>query len=288
MKHKIFMTILCLLPKKLAHKILYKKKMGKRLNLKEPQDFNEKIQYLIVNKYGKKEAKLADKNLVKKYVKQLNINNLLIPKTYNIYINANEINIDELPEKFVLKCNNGSGDVFICNSKDEFCEHFEDIKKILNKNVSSDFSKVCLEYHYSYIEPCIIAEEYLNDKLHKNPLDYKFYCFNGKVKSILVCSNREKKLKLDDFDLEWNNLDYTYDKYKSNEKIEKPKKLQEMINIAEQLSKDMPFVRVDLYEINEKIYFGEYTFSPAGGLIYYYKEDALNKLGKLIDLNNYN
>lgn len=287
MKHEVFMNILWHLPRSMAHKILYRKRMNKKLDLKNPKDFNEKIQWLIVNEYGKREAELADKNLVKEYVRNLKIENLFIPKTYKIYSNANEIKLNELPEKFVLKSNNGSGDVFICTSKDKFYNNINKVRTILNKNISSNFAKMHLEYQYSYIKPCIIAEEYLNDKIHKNPLDYKFYCFNGKVSSVLVCSNREDGLKFDDFDLEWNDLDYTFLENKSNQKIEKPKKLQQMIKIAEELSKDIPFVRIDLYEINEKIYFGEYTFSPAAGLISHYKEEALIKLGNLLDIDLY-
>ena len=194
--------------------------------------------------------------------------------------------MDELPDKFVLKCNHGSGRVYICKDKNTF--DLENIRSELNRELKRDFAKVNLEYHYSFIKPVIIAEEYLDDGVHKNPIDYKFYCFNGKAESILVCSNRENELKLNDFDLNWNELDYTFEKYRSNEKLKRPTKLREMIRIAEELSCGMPFVRVDLYEINRKIYFGEYTFTPAAGMIYYYKQKALRCLGDKINLEDYN
>lgn len=285
MKHRIFMIILGLLPKEVAHKILYKKIVGKKLNLKKPEDLNEKIQYLILYMYGLKESNLSDKYLVKEYVEKLNISNLNIPKTYKIYQKAEDINIDDLPDKFVLKCNHGSGNVQICQSKQNFDINLA--KKILKKTLKTDFSKTLLEYHYSEIKPLIIAEEYLDDSKNKNPLDYKFYCYDGIVKSILVCSERDKQLRLDDFDLNWDKLDYTHKEYKSSKEIEKPKHLEQMIEIASKLSKGIPFVRVDLYEIEDKIYFGEYTFTPCGGVIKYYKEEALQELGKGIDLNKY-
>ena len=206
----------------------------------------------------------------------------MIPKTYEVYNDVSKINLDNLPEKFVLKCNHGSGKVFICTSKKDF--EFEKVKVELEKALKSNFAKESLEYHYSLIERCIIAEEYLDDNVNKNPIDYKFYCFNGKVESILVCSERDKELRLDDFDLNWNKLDYTYEKYKSKKELKKPERLNDMIEIASELSKGHAFVRIDLYEINGNIYFGEYTFSPAAGCIYYYKENALNRLGKLVEL----
>lgn len=264
------------------HKRFFKKRIGKDLDLKNPKDFNEKIQWLILNRYGVKEAKLADKELVKEYVKQLKIPNLKVPKTLATYNDVSEIDINKLPDKFVLKCNHFSGNVFICKDKKEF--DFDLAKKKLDEVLKRNFADINLEYHYSYIKPLIIAEEYLNDGIHKNPIDYKFYCFDGEPESILVCSNREKKLKLNDFDLDWNELDYTTDEYRSKERFKRPKRLKEMTKIAKQLSSGIPFVRVDLYEINGDIYFGEYTFTPAAGVIRYYKQEALDYFGSKIDL----
>lgn len=282
----LYMDILYLLPKRIAHKLLYKKRIGRKLALDNPKNLNEKIQYLILNKYGDKEGKLADKQSVKSYVERLQVGNLLIPRTIKIYKTVDDIDTKELPEKFVLKCNHGSGVVFICKDKENF--DLDGAKKSLKKCLKQNFAKTALEYHYSTISPVIIAEEYLDDGKHKNPIDYKIYCFNGKAESILVCSNRENKLKLNDFDLDWNELDYTTPEFRSSEKFEKPKHLKEMIMIAEQLSKGIPFVRIDLYEIGDKIYFGEYTFTPAAGLIQYYKQKALDRLGEKLDLNWYN
>lgn len=280
---KIFSELLWVLPKQLAHKILYRKVMHEKLNLNNPKDINQKLHYLMIYKYGKMEAELSDKNLVKKYVKKLNIDSLNIPKTLAIYKNADFIDINKLPEKFVLKCNHGSGDVFICTNKNKF--NIKQAKKVLNKCLNENFAKMNLEYHYQYIEPVIIAEEYLDDKINRNPIDYKFFCFSGKVDSILVCSNRETSLNRAVYDTNWNNLKSFK---KNNPEMKSPQKLQEMVKIAEKLSSKFGFVRVDLYEINGQIYFGEFTFTPAAGFMNGYRKEVLESWGEKLDLTLYN
>ena len=278
---KILKDIRYILPKKLAHKMLYKNVMNKKLNLKEPKDFNEKIQYLMLYKYGELETKLADKYKVREYIENKGYKDILT-KLYGVYHSPENINVKKLPNEFVIKTNHGYGNVFICYDKEKF--KLEDCKKKLKKALKGNFAKSQLEYHYSPIKPLIICEEYINDGNGKNPLDYKIYCFNGKPECILMCSNREKELKLDYYDLEWNYLDYARDEYKSNKRIEKPKNLNRMIEIASELSKDMSFVRVDLYNVDGKIYFGELTFTPAAGMVKYNTQEALDYLGKLIKL----
>lgn len=283
---KIKKEILWYMPKSYAHKKIYKQKIGKDLNLSNPVDFNEKLQYLMIYKYGKKEGYLADKLAVKEYVMKKKIPNLYIPKTIKIYKNAKEIRLEELPDKFVLKCNHSSGNVMICNDKRHF--DFNGAKEILEATRKKNFAKVWFEYHYNYIKPLIYAEEYLDQNASKNPLDFKIYCTKGKAQSILVCSERDIKLRLNEFDLEWNDLKLTKEEWRNPHSIPKPKNLSKMIKIAETLAQDLPFVRVDLYEINNKIYFGELTFSPAAGICDYYDEESLIEHGKLIDLNDYN
>lgn len=273
--------ILWHMPKKMAHQLCYERDMKKKLNLAPPKDFNEKIQWLMLNEYDERYGKLADKYLVRNYVGKIRPD--ILTKLYGVYDNALDIDFDKLPQKFVLKTNHGSGKVYICTDKKIF--NVQTCVNDLNKQLKENFAKVSLEYHYKYIKPKIICEEYLDDGKNLNPIDYKFYCFNGNAECVLVCSNRDKKLKLDYYDLDWNYLNYSKDEYKSGVKFEKPKKLKEMIKIAEQLSKEFVFVRVDLYEINGKIYFGELTFTPAAGRIYYNTQSSLNYLGGLIDLS---
>lgn len=278
---KIF---LYLLPKNIGRRLFYRVVMKKKLNLNNPKDFNEKINWLIVYEHGEKEGKLADKHLVKDIIINQDIPNLHVPKTYKVYNDANEINLDDLPDQFVLKCNHACEDVFICTDKKTF--NLDEAKEVLNKKLKMNYAFETLEYHYKYIVPVIMAEEYLTDSINKNPIDYKFYCFNGKAENILICSNRDEELKLDDFDLEWNLRDYTFPEYKSNREFIKPKNLDEMIEIAEKLSQDHIFVRVDLYNINGKIYFGELTFTPFNGIINYYRQETLDLLGDKLKLPN--
>lgn len=279
---KMYMNILYyIFSKKDAHRILYYKNFKKKLDIDNPKNFNEKIQWLIVNKYGTKEAELTDKYLVREYIKKRGYENILT-KVYGVYENVDDIDINRLPDKFVLKANNGSGNVCICQNKEEF--KFNESKKILKKEIRKNYAKELLEYHYKYIKPKIICEEYLEENNKKNPLDYKFYCYDGKVECILLCSEREKELKLDYYDLEWNYLNYSKEKYRSTKKINKPQNLKNMVQIASDLSLGFPFVRIDLYNLNGKIYFGEMTFTPAAGLVYYNTEEALVKLGNHIKI----
>ena len=278
---KLLKEILYRMPPKTAHKILYYYTFKKRLNLKNPQNFNEKLQYLIVNEYDEVQTRLADKYLLHKYIDEKGYNELL-PKLYGVYDNADEINFDELPNKFVLKTNHGSGEIFVCKNKNKF--DIEKTKEKLNKSLKTNFAKQSLEYHYAKIKPKIICEQYLEDGKNELPIDYKFYCFNGKADCILICSNRSEKLKLDYYDLNWSKKDYSTKEYKSGKDFEKPKNLEKMIEIAEKLSKEFKFVRVDLYNINGKIYLGELTFTPAAGLIKYNTDEALNRWGKMLKL----
>lgn len=282
MLNKLLLIILKLCPKDVAHKILFYKYMGKKLNLNNPKTLNEKIHWLIIYYYGQKEAKLTDKHQVKDYVNSLKIENLIVPKTYFTISDATDIDINSFPDKFVLKCNHGSGDVFICRDKMNF--DMSSALKKLTKLKKEDFSNKLLEYHYSYIEPLIMVEELLDDNKNLVPLDYKFFCYNGYVDSVMVCSERGDKTKIDFFDKDGNHLDYSKKEKWSNQKIVLPDNLKLMFEIASKLSRGFPFVRVDLYNIQEKIYFGELTFTPAAGLSTSYNETGDKHLGSFLDI----
>lgn len=279
---KLYRTILWILPKKIAHKIFYKRIMNKKLDLKNPKDFNEKIQYMMLNTYGERETICSDKYLVREYVEKKGYKNLLT-KLYKVYDKVDEIKLEELPDKFVLKTNHSSGSVIICKDKKHF--DIENAKVVLSKVLKQNFSKQSLEYHYSKIKRKIICEEYIEpEDSALMPNDYKIYCFDGKAICTLVCSEREEELKLDYYDLNWKYLNYSTDEYKSYKTIEKPIKYDEMIEIAERLSEGFPYVRVDLYNVKEKIYFGELTFTPAAGVTKYNTQEALDYFGELIKI----
>ena len=140
------------------------------------------------------------------------------------------------------------------------------------------------ELHYTKIKPRIIIEKYLCDENDKMPLDYKFYCMNGEIECILVCSERDEKLKLSYYNQKWERLNYEKKEWSSKKNIEKPKKLKEMIEISKKLSKEFPFVRVDLYCNSEQIIFGELTFTPACCCAPYYNEFSNIELGKKLKI----
>ena len=259
--------------------------MGEKLDLKNPKTLNEKIQWLIINRYGIKEANLSDKVLSKKILKNKNIDKLEFPKTLYCIENVKKENINELkeklPDRFVLKCNHGSGNVFVCQNKNEF--DFKGKLNILKKDLKKDYSRNFLEYHYALIKPRIFFEEYLDDSFNPVPLDYKFFCFNGEAKVVMVCSGRKNgKYDATFFDENWNTLNYST--HPSKQKIVKPTNLSKMFEIASELSKDSTFVRIDLYNINGKIYFGEMTFTPAAGMSKTYTDEADRIMGDMLKL----
>ena len=273
--------IIAKLPPELAHRIFYYINLKEDLNLKHPTNFNEKIHYLMLYVHGEKEAKLADKYLVRKYLEKKGLKNLA-PKLYGIFNSADEIDFDALPNKFVLKCNHGCGDIEFCENKSTF--DIEKAREHLSTALADDFSTHNLEPHYHHINRKIICEELLPSKPGHRPNDYKIYCFDGKPKFILVCSERETNLRLDYFDLDWSYLPYSKPEFRSTKKINKPKNLEKMIEIAKTLSQGFPYVRIDLYNINGKIYFSEMTFTPAAGKTDYNTDDALLLFGSLLRL----
>lgn len=236
---------------------------SEKIDWKNPKTFNEKIQVFKISKEAEMLWPYVDKVEVRKYIKKTIGEEYLIP-IIGIYNNANEINFDKLPKKFVLKTNHGSGWNIICNDKSslDWFKERENVNEWLSKNFYSDYWR---ERVYKLIKPKLIIEEYIGPE-NSNPVDYKFYCFNGKPLFLRTFKDREKNIKKNTFDINWKPLNFSIDKPNSKTIIEKPSKLKEMVTISQKLSKYFKFVRVDLYCIKNKIYFGELTFTPANGL----------------------
>ena len=272
----------------LSSKVIYRLHTKKKLNLVNPTLFNEKLMYLKLHDYKNNQLVIdcSDKIKVREYLKSYDLDNLLT-EIYGIYDDAKLIDFSKLPKKFALKCNHGCGYNIICVDKKKL--DINDSVKRLNKWKNTTFGYETCEPHYFKIKPLIYAEEYIATSDGIMPNDYKIYCFNGVPKIILVCSERESGLKLTFFDLDWHELDYVTDKYKSSKKIKKPKKLDEMIKYATKLSQPFKFVRVDFYENNEgRVIFGELTFTPARCSAEYYNEKGNKELGELLDLKKQN
>lgn len=272
------------LPKKSAHNKLFRNKHGRYINWNNPTLFSEKLHWLIAKKYGKKEAFYADKLAVRDYIKQCGFEDILT-KIYGVWDDVNDIDKNNLPNEFVLKTNHGCGEDYYCICKDkaklDWPKEFEKLKD----SMSINYAKAHCEYHYKYIKPKLFAEEYLEQKGLARPLDYKIYCFNGKAEIILVCTDRDTKTKYNYYNKKWEKLDIVKEEYKSNKIIEKPDNLNEIILIAEKLSKPFKFARIDLYYINNKIYFSEITLSPSGGDEGDFTEKAQVWIGSLLEVN---
>lgn len=253
------------IPDDLYIKLIYKYKMNKSLNLDNPSLFNEKLQWLKLNDRKYLYTKLVDKYGVREYISEKIGKQYLIP-LIGVYDRFEDINFDRLPNKFVLKTTHDSGGVVICRDKSNF--NINKARKKLNKSLRRNYYYTWREWPYKYVKPRIICEEYMKDKSHEDLKDYKFMCFNGSVKCILVCSDRNsfEGVKMDFYDEKWNRIKCKRPNHPNSiEDIEKPKNLDEMLDLSIKLSSNIPFIRVDFYEVNGKIYFGELTFYPASG-----------------------
>lgn len=272
--------ISCLSPKT-ASKYVFKRAKNKKLNLKEPIWFNEKLMWIKLNNYNKNKIvwKCSDKYYVREYAREKGVLEENLPKIIATYKNANEIDFEQLPSKFALKCTHGCGFNIICLDKDKIDQ--KEVCKKLNKWLKTKFGYENAEVHYTHIKPRIICEEFIENEKGEFPVDYKIYCFNGIPKIILVCIDRKNGYQTAFFDLNWNRIYLRKNEY--NGKVNKPKQLKKMLELSEILSKEFPFVRIDFYEHNNYAILGEMTFTPAACLGEYTIEAEL-KLGKMLNI----
>ncbi len=268
------------LPDKVYLKIKYSLCLRKKIDFDNPKAFNEKLQWLKL--YDRKDiyTTMVDKYEVKKYIENIIGKEYIIP-TVGIYDRFDDIDFEKLPNQFVIKCTHDSGGLVICKDKNKFDK--KGARKIINKSLKRNYYYSGREWPYKNVKPRIIIEKYMGTNLN----DYKIFCFNGEPRFTLVCSNRKGNYKNTDFyDNDWNLLPFTRTNHENNPfGIEKPKNFFTMLNIAKKLSKLIPFIRVDLYEIDNIVYFGELTFYPSAGFEGFAPEEWDYKLGKLIDLS---
>lgn len=254
------------LPDALYLKIRFWLEMGFTLNLDNPKTFQEKIQWLKL--YNRKPfyTKMVDKNAAKDYVASIIGQKYIIP-TIGIWESPQDIDFKTLPTKFVLKTTHGGGggDVIICRDKDQFNKE-QAIEK-LKRCMKGDIYRTYREWPYKNVPRRIIAEKYIETTNGEDLSDYKFFCFNGIPKFLKVDTDRYSSHHANYYDLDWNLLPFDEMPYPHTDKqIVPPQNLDEMIAIASQLSKGIPFLRVDLYNISGQILFGELTFYPASGM----------------------
>lgn len=264
-------------------KYLFKKRMGYKLNLKNPNTFNEKLQWLKL--YNRKPIYtiMVDKVKAKEYVASIIGNEYIIP-TLGVWDKPEDINYDNLPNQFVLKCNHNSGTgMYICKDKSKL--DVEAVNEGLRKGLKENYYLTGREWPYKNVKKRILAETFLSDG-NDSINDYKLMCFNGKVRCCFVCSERnsDSGLKVTFFDNNWNKLPFMRKYPTSTCEIPKPKKYDEMIVLAEKLSANIPFVRVDFYEVNEQIFFGELTFYPGSGMEWFEPFEWDKTLGEWLEL----
>lgn len=247
-------------------KLYFGLKLKRKLNLNNPQTLNEKLQWLKLNYRKPLFSYVSDKFTVRKYVKEKIGEKYLIP-LLGKYDNFEQIDFKQLPNQFIIKCNHDSGGYYVCRDKRNFNE--KKAKKVIKGHLKRNFYYIGREWQYKNIRPCVLVEKLMLDEKNELPEDYKITCFNGKVDNIMVCKDRFSKegVKFYFFDKDWSFLRYNYGDEKLPEgfSLKKPQNLDEMVKVAEKLSEDFLYARIDLYDIKNKIYFGEITLSPNSG-----------------------
>ena len=267
-------------PTKPYLKMVYKIKTGKKLNLKNPVGFNEKLNWLKVNDIHPEYTDLVDKIKVREYVQNTVGEDICFP-LLGQWERYEDIDFQGLPEQFVLKCNHDSGSVKIV--KDKTTINHEEFAKFFKSRLKMNPYTIGREYPYKNVKPMIMAEKYMVPDGEKDIEDYKFFCFDGKPEIMFVATDRSVDCKFDFFDMEFNHLNIENIHPNSDKTIEKPKLFEQMKELASTLSKGMKFVRIDLYEIEGKVYLGEFTFFHGGGFWLFTPEEWEKNLGALIN-----
>lgn len=268
---------------------LYSYVLGKKMNWDNPQDLNEKINWLKV--YGDTSLwpKLADKYKVREYLEEKGLSNLLVT-LYGKWNTAEEVDFDSLPQQFVLKTNHGSGEILVVKDKSTLDQ--EKVRCDIKRWLKERYGFLQGEPHYLKIKPVVIAEEFLEEKnntFSTSLVDYKVWCFNGKPYCVWACYSRTKDCTyVGTYDLDWNyhpEWSVFTEHYKDGGPVvTKPQSLNEMLNAATILSEGFPQVRVDFFDVDGKLYFGEMTFTSNGGFMRFYTDEFLLQMGKQIRL----
>lgn len=272
--------------------VFYAKKQYKyithhKLNLKNPVRYTEKLQYLRLFVYPKDldVIRCASRDGAREYLKEQGFEDLLI-KSYGVFDRFEDIDFEKLPNQFVLKCTHACAFNEIVKDKSKF--DIEASRKKFHKWLNTNYGNMTCEKHYSPIKPRIIVEEYIGELEHL-PTEYKIHVFNGKAKSLYVVTGRSEDIRYNNYYIDWTPFDGSQFNgwKKTDHELEKPKNWERMVKISEQLGKIFPFVRVDLYNINGKIYFSELTFTPAKGTLILDDDKCDFEMGEWLDISKF-
>lgn len=245
-------------------KRVFKERMGYDLNLENPVTYSEKLQWMKLYYHNPLNTTLVDKYAVKQYVEERIGKEYLIP-TIGVWDRFGDIDFEKLPQQFVLKCTHDSGGLVICKDKSKL--DVQKARDTITKCLKHNFYYSGFEWPYKNVKPRIIAEQYMEDSKTKELRDYKFFCFDGVVKYLFIATDRQNREEpyFDFFDADFNYLDMRQGHPNAPIIPEKPLCFEEMKTLAAKLSSEMPHVRVDFYEVDGKVYFGEFTFFHHGG-----------------------
>ena len=262
----------------------FKNVFGYNLDLNNPKTYSEKLQWLKLNDRNTQYVKLVDKYEVKKIVADIIGEQYIIP-TLGVWDSFDEIDFNKLPNQFVLKCTHDSGGLVICSDKNKLNKKVA--KKKIEKCLKNDYYMQNREWPYKDVPRKIIAEKYMVDDSGYELKDYKFFCFDGEVKAMFIASDRgssEEETKFDFFDDKFRRLPFINGHPNSTKQFEKPKSFETMKSLAEILSKGLPQARIDFYDVNGQVYFGEITFFHWSGFKKFEPQIWDDKFGEWIDL----
>ena len=282
--HPLLKALLRMCSDKTFIKIKWRgRRMPYRLNLKNPRSFNEKLQWIKLYDHNPLYTTLVDKYKVKSYVADRVGSEYVIP-LLGAWDSVDDIEWDKLPNQFVIKCSHDCGGMVICKDKSKL--DIEKATEKLRRAFGKNYYYEGREWPYKNVQPKVFAEAYMEDEFGELR-DYKFFCFNGDVKAMYIASDRQtvgEEVKFDFFDADFNHLPFTQGHPNAKQLPKKPKGFDEMKRLASQLSKGLPEVRVDFYDVNGHIYFGEFTFFHLGGMVKFNPMEWDYKFGEWIKL----
>lgn len=256
-------------------------RFGRHLDLDNPKTLADKISWIELNGNQARAAQCTDKYAVREFIEEKGLESILIPVCGGPWSDASQIDLSVLPEQFVLKATHGCEMNYICKNKAVL--NVEDMLACAQEWLSIDYPRSCVEPHYKLIPHRIYVEEYVGGI--DDTVDYKFHCINGVPRFILTCSNRERSLKLNLYDLCWEPIPGLQGPMRNDKEIPKPSTLSRMLEVSKRLAEDFDFVRIDLYEKNNKVYFGEMTFSPASGVLPYFTDEFIRYWGNILKIS---
>ena len=262
-------------------RLLYKVNLGKPLNLDYPQTYNEKIQWLKLYDRRPEYTQMVDKYEAKQYVAAILGEEYIIP-TLGVWDRFEDIDFDALPDQFVLKCTHDSGGLVICRDKSKL--DIEKARNKINHCLGRNYFWNTREWPYKNVKPRIIAEQYMVDESGTELKDFKFFTFDGEVKALFIATDRGEDTRFDFYDADFNHLPFLNGHPNASKEIRKPDSFEEMKQLSAKLSQGVPHLRVDFYDINGKIYFGELTFFHWSGMIPFEPEEWDFTFGSWIKL----